>query len=428
VAKRAARRWNVDGITYFRHEQSSLVWCELWIKGRRFRRSTDERDQEAAETAGRRIRVELEAQLDGAPPLADKLLFLETWAARDVQQCRDSAKNERSPASVESSWVQIMKHLGCELRLTDIDIGTLREYRTLRRTKDEARDQTIVREWHALRRAFRGALELKRVQEHRDTADHLRNMLATWPKMGSRDRADQGRRGHLRTPEEIQAVCARADAEVRDKLLFALMTGLRAEELSRIKFAWFEEAPPGHDVPAILRFPSEAAKTLDGGGTLGVPELALEIVKRRFQGDTNATVFTNEVHKTQLRNISKELGIEPRLKFRDMRTTHITWAKEGTGRIDVSQAAARHSDPRTTMRYIRQYELNPDALAAAAAVANRFKPSQPTVPGATLKKAKLLTGSIQSEFGAGDEIRTRDPQLGKLMLYQLSYTRTEGCR
>ena len=26
--------------------------------------------------------------------------------------------------------------------------------------------------------------------------------------------------------------------------------------------------------------------------------------------------------------------------------------------------------------------------------------------------------------GAGDEIRTRDPQLGRLMLYQLSYTRS----
>ncbi len=28
-----------------------------------------------------------------------------------------------------------------------------------------------------------------------------------------------------------------------------------------------------------------------------------------------------------------------------------------------------------------------------------------------------------SKTGAGDEIRTRDPQLGRLMLYQLSYTR-----
>ncbi len=28
--------------------------------------------------------------------------------------------------------------------------------------------------------------------------------------------------------------------------------------------------------------------------------------------------------------------------------------------------------------------------------------------------------------GAGDEIRTRDPQLGRLMLYQLSYTRPKN--
>ncbi len=32
------------------------------------------------------------------------------------------------------------------------------------------------------------------------------------------------------------------------------------------------------------------------------------------------------------------------------------------------------------------------------------------------------------KLGAGDEIRTRDPQLGRLMLYQLSYTRPNHCR
>ena len=30
--------------------------------------------------------------------------------------------------------------------------------------------------------------------------------------------------------------------------------------------------------------------------------------------------------------------------------------------------------------------------------------------------------------GAGDETRTRDPQLGRLMLYQLSYSRTAKIR
>ena len=32
---------------------------------------------------------------------------------------------------------------------------------------------------------------------------------------------------------------------------------------------------------------------------------------------------------------------------------------------------------------------------------------------------------MASEFGAGNEIRTRDPDLGKVVLYQLSYSRNK---
>ncbi len=35
----------------------------------------------------------------------------------------------------------------------------------------------------------------------------------------------------------------------------------------------------------------------------------------------------------------------------------------------------------------------------------------------------LPPSSFSLTLGAGDETRTRDPQLGRLMLYQLSYTR-----
>jgi hypothetical protein len=35
------------------------------------------------------------------------------------------------------------------------------------------------------------------------------------------------------------------------------------------------------------------------------------------------------------------------------------------------------------------------------------------------------TGQAGYEDGAGDEVRTRDNQLGKLGLYQLSYTRIQ---
>ena len=35
--------------------------------------------------------------------------------------------------------------------------------------------------------------------------------------------------------------------------------------------------------------------------------------------------------------------------------------------------------------------------------------------------------SVLKEFGAGNEARTRDPDLGKVVLYQLSYSRVATC-
>ncbi len=40
--------------------------------------------------------------------------------------------------------------------------------------------------------------------------------------------------------------------------------------------------------------------------------------------------------------------------------------------------------------------------------------------GFTNKKPRIIRGF---EFGAGNETRTRDPDLGKVVLYQLSYSR-----
>ncbi len=46
-----------------------------------------------------------------------------------------------------------------------------------------------------------------------------------------------------------------------------------------------------------------------------------------------------------------------------------------------------------------------------------------------VEKTKILIldlgGPFSDLLGAGDEFRTRDPQLGKLMLYQLSYSRAQ---
>ena len=40
-----------------------------------------------------------------------------------------------------------------------------------------------------------------------------------------------------------------------------------------------------------------------------------------------------------------------------------------------------------------------------------------------VKKGKRKTGILRFQKGAGNETRTRDPDLGKVVLYQLSYSR-----
>ena len=42
----------------------------------------------------------------------------------------------------------------------------------------------------------------------------------------------------------------------------------------------------------------------------------------------------------------------------------------------------------------------------------------------TLKRGNQDSPNFQASYGAGNGVRTRDPKLGKLVLYQLSYART----
>ena len=44
-----------------------------------------------------------------------------------------------------------------------------------------------------------------------------------------------------------------------------------------------------------------------------------------------------------------------------------------------------------------------------------------------IKKPRQITGARYRMFGAGNQIRTGDPNLGKVVLYQLSYSRKSQC-
>ena len=55
-----------------------------------------------------------------------------------------------------------------------------------------------------------------------------------------------------------------------------------------------------------------------------------------------------------------------------------------------------------------------------------FEPETSSLP--RMRSTPELLGLVtQQKYGAGDEIRTRDIQLGRLTLYQLSYSRKNWC-
>lgn len=110
------------------------------------------------------------------------------------------------------------------------------------------------------------------------------------------------------------------------------------------------------------------------------------------------------------------------LGFHDLRATGLTWmAVRGDEPMKIMQRAG-HSDIATTMIYVRTAEAIGDAFGDV------FPPLPPLVappPAAALPA--ISTGPLLDQrrassrnHGAGHGIRTRDIQLGKLALYQLS--------
>ena len=190
-------RWASDGISYELRKESRFIQAEFWIRGRRIRRSTRQTDRKEAEATGRRLRVEAEDRLAHGPPVSDRYLFLETWAEIDTRRAKSSARNAKSPKGCHFNLGPDPQPPGAGMPARGHHRADLRRYREQRKATKGVRNQTIVREWRALKRAFVMALERPDVQANREVADHIRTMLAVWPKIGKPDPKDPTKAGTL---------------------------------------------------------------------------------------------------------------------------------------------------------------------------------------------------------------------------------------
>jgi integrase len=352
VPAKRKKRWKKNGITFFRRDGTRAIWCKFWVGGQRYRRSTKTSDPKEAERAARSLRADIEANYVEEPTKRSRdFLMLIEWGTDDIARAEDRGRHPHYVDTLGTNWKTLLRVLGEDVRLHKISGADLELYIRTRK-REGVRNQTVSKELTCLKRALRSALKDKRVKAMPAVKAAIKDCLDEWPEPLPPDPKDPMLEGVPRSPEVIRAVCEKATPELRDKIIFALCTGVRPEELTRVRFDMVRKAPVDAPVPAYLDLPDWATKKRKPRSQ-GIPPLALEILHRRFEANINGEeVFTSEDHKTQLRRISKELGLTKRFALKDMRKTHATWGTDLTGDIEAVRRGLGHSDVRMTQIYV----------------------------------------------------------------------------
>ncbi len=157
------------------------------------------------------------------------------------------------------------------------------------------------------------------------------------------------------------------------------------------------------DVVGLLAEHGDEAKPLAGGQSL-VPMLALRLA--RFE------------HVIDLNGVPALAGIERRCRLKDLRHTFgSNLASRGVSLQKIAKAMG-HASTRTTERYAKVSEESVREIASALDSVNSAFFSASSGKGQSAESPQ-----VSENNGAGNGARTRDIQLGKLTLYQLSYAR-----
>lgn len=271
---------------------------------------------------------------------------METLRALDIGRARDEGLNAAREGTILGIWRPMLEHWGKRHDAGKLTVGDVVHYvgeRRRARVVDGkphpgARGQTVRREVQALVRALRVA---KR--------DRMLTALPFDPDELPRIRSDTplpAQRGKLWSAQQIELVLANLSKKAvaaghRDRCRLVQLTGLRLEELHRLRPEWVVPTVGG-PAPALLTIPAEAAKWGKARQVPLVPE-ALEIV-------TRCAPFRRAKPNKSLKLASKDAGLPGVLTPRDLRT----WYLSQVGAIDpvAAQVVGGHTNIATTGLYL----------------------------------------------------------------------------
>ena len=333
------------------YRRGDTYWTQFEHGGRRYRLSTHCRNRRDAATEASRLRSEIGAQVKSGRP-GPCGVTLETLEALDLARVADEGLGEIRRKTVEGLWGPLHRALGERARVDSLTIGGLLEYVGTRR-RAGCSGQTIKREVGALVRALKVARRDRLIRELPFDPDDLPRIRHDPPK--------ETRRGKLRSEGQILAVLSNLSAKAitaghRDRCLLIMLTGLRLEELHRLRPDWVALTLPPCPVPALLHVPAEGAKW-GKPRTIPLCAEALDIIRRRAP-------FRRVKPNKSLALASSNAGFGWVLTPRDLRCWYLTTV--GANDPVAAQVLGGHSNIATTGLYLKSTEARAIAASLAA--------------------------------------------------------------
>lgn len=382
------RSKSVLSVKLYQRPNSPSWWYAFSLSGRRYRGSCGTGDRQAAEEAARQRYDEIKANI-GRPVAATLQVDLPLLGGLDIHRANAEGAGDRQHQAIECCWRHLVRLMG-EVSPAAVTFDTVQTYIAARR-KEGARGQSITREIQALKR---GLVIARR-----------RRWLAELPEL-PRVRSDPPKveqKGKLVSPEVLGRWLHELPPHARAQAELVLSTGLRAEEIRRLRWSWVEDAPPSAGVAALLRVPAAAAKNRRER-VVGLTAYALALLQvLRAACDGEDVPLTPADHKGAYRGAARRVGLRG-LHLRDLRHTHASLAAQHTGDASAVQAALGHSDLRVTQRYLSSTITR--ATSSARAVGEALN----SVLGHT-ELTHTAEGVAESDASTGgdDRARTDDP-------------------
>lgn len=366
-------------MSLYREDTSSYWWCRFQVNGKSHRVSTGKTNKTEARYEEERLRAEARAKAASEPRSRIAPGTLLDLSGLDVDRAiNEGADKDIVTATLTAIWSPITQHFGVDFDIANLTPVSMEEYVSARRNWPKLHPktgetmgyrriagQTIRREIAALKRACI-------IAKKRGWIAHIPD---EFPKL-RKDPKNVAMKGKLRSPELLRKLLNEAndrrrknssDDTVRDHLLFCVLTGLRAEELHKVRETWVEPLPPGlkvEDVVAILRPPEAGTKTGEER-YIGLVQEALDVIERRKAVAKDGVLFPHKSVGQWLRRYCKKEGIGPAVSLRDLRHSFSTYGLHGTSDAVSVQEAMGHADLRTT----QTYQSSTIARVAAVSVA-----------------------------------------------------------